>query len=353
MSSIEDLTKKTNSVNSSRIPSLDGIRAISILLVLVGHLSGGQGFGKLDFGVGDYARLGVKIFFVISGYLITTLLAKEEAKNGSISLKFFYLRRTIRIFPAAYGYLLFLLVVQSYGLIQLKPWDYFCALTYTTNYCLDNAWQVGHLWSLSVEEQFYLVWPVCFYFFGSKKAVNIALAGVLMGPVARLISWYFLRGTVISQMNPLPMMADGLALGCLLAIKESWLIQQCWYKWLTRPLPTLAQLGAILTLNRYMDYSVVSVFGTFIANVFTAILIHRCILNPNDLLGRVLNSRIFIQVGVLSYSLYVWQQFFLNRDSSAWINTFPQNLACAVAMALLSHWLLEMPLLSLRHRIRP
>src|SRR5271155_915063 len=89
---------------SGHMPSLDGLRALSILMVLLGHLSGTRGFMRLNLGIGDYAHLGVVVFFVISGFLITTLLMHEYRHHGTISLKLFYARRSIRIFPASYGY---------------------------------------------------------------------------------------------------------------------------------------------------------------------------------------------------------------------------------------------------------
>jgi peptidoglycan/LPS O-acetylase OafA/YrhL len=101
-----------------------------------------------------------------------------------------------------------------------------------------------------------------------------------------------------------------------------------------------------------MGYSVVSVFGSSILNLCLAVLIHRCIYCSRDAVGKVLNWKPIEFVGVLSYSLYLWQQLFLNRDSSAWACTFPQNLLFAVATALGSYFLLEKPLLKLRRRLR-
>src|SRR4051812_42701910 len=81
--------------STGHLASLDGLRAISIILVLLGHLSGTHGFGPLDLGIGDYAHLGVVVFFVISGFLITSLLLTEHAAHGAVSLKLFYARRSL------------------------------------------------------------------------------------------------------------------------------------------------------------------------------------------------------------------------------------------------------------------
>jgi hypothetical protein len=93
------------SASTDHMPSLDGLRAISIALVLLGHLSGTRGFVRLDLGVGDYAHLGVVVFFVISGFLITRLLLSEHTKKGYVSFKLFYARRSLRLFPASYAFI--------------------------------------------------------------------------------------------------------------------------------------------------------------------------------------------------------------------------------------------------------
>jgi peptidoglycan/LPS O-acetylase OafA/YrhL len=111
-------------------------------------------------------------------------------------------------------------------------------------------------------------------------------------------------------------------------------------------------LALVLLLNRFSGYTVVAVFGASIINLCLAILIHRSVYYSRDWLGRFLNWRPVAFVGVLSYSLYLWQQLFLNRNSSAWINAFPQNLVFAVAAALGSYFLLEKPFLKLRRRMR-
>ena len=108
----------------------------------------------------------------------------------------------------------------------------------------------------------------------------------------------------------------------------------------------------ICVLNRLAAYTIVNVFGNTIINLALAVLIHRAVYLAKSPLGRVLNWRPIAFVGGLSYSIYLWQQFFLNRNSSAWINVFPQNLVLTIAAALASYFLLEQPLLSLRKKLR-
>src|SRR5262249_19081408 len=130
---------------------------------------------------------GVRVFFVISGYLITQLLLAEQAKTGAISLKGFYLRRAFRIFPASYTYVGLILIFNAVGWVALMPWDPTCALTYTVNYPPARAWPLGHLWSLSVEEQFYLGWPALLLLLGATRAPLLAAAVLAIAPAARVV----------------------------------------------------------------------------------------------------------------------------------------------------------------------
>src|SRR5439155_2931926 len=177
-----------------RIPSLDGLRAISITLVLVSHLAGTRNF-PLSATTGNFLGLGefgVIVFFVISGFLITGLLLDELARTDRIRLGRFYFRRTLRIFPPYYMLIAVLAVAGAAGVIQLAPHDVARTMTYTSNYYAGRSWFVGHTWSLSVEEQFYLLWPAVLLLAGTRRAFVIAGAVVLLAPVVRVGEWELL-----------------------------------------------------------------------------------------------------------------------------------------------------------------
>ena len=346
------MSPKKTSVN--RISSLDGLRAISIALVFLGHVGGTRGLPRVDLGIGDYAHLGVTVFFVISGFLITRLLLSELHRNGHVSLKLFYTRRSLRLFPASYFYIIVISCLGLAGVVHLQSRDFWCALTYTVNYLPSRSWYVGHLWSLSVEEQFYLLWPLIFVKVGPQRASWFAGGAILLGPIARFAAWFFLKGSPYRDLEMFPMVADSLAIGCLLAKLSGWLEGQGWYLQLFRPVYSSGLLVLMLLINRYTDYTLVAVFGTSIVNLVLAILIHRCVYFSCDgWIGQFLNWKPIALVGVLSYSLYLWQQPFLNRNSNSWVNTFPQNLVFAITAGLASYILIEKPLMSLRHRLRP
>ena len=355
MSWFADLRESSSHLMPTRpgyLPSLDGLRAISIALVLLGHLSGTRNFGKLNLGIGDYAHLGVVVFFVISGFLITRLLLLEYEKRGSVSLKLFYARRALRLFPAAYAFIACVWLLWMAGIVHLRSADIWHAVTYTINYLPDRSWQVGHLWSLSNEEQFYLIWPCAFVFILPRRAGWVATGVILFGPVARAAGWLLLRKSPYGELELFPMVADTLATGCLLATISGWLETKRWYLRLFHPVFSLGLIALVLLINRYSGYTVVNVFGTSILNVSLAILIHRSVYYSHDWMGRFLNWRPVAFVGLLSYSIYLWQQLFLNRNSGAWVNAFPQNLCFAIAAALGSYFLLEKPFLRLRRRLR-
>ena len=206
----------SSSVPSSRIPSLDGLRALSITLVLVAHFAYSAGFPlQHTWWTDDYAHYGVRIFFVISGFLITSLLRRERERTGSISLKQFYIRRAYRLLPAAYVYLIVVTIVFHESL----PYKYLvAAYLYLTSYAVHSPWPLIQLWSLSVEEQFYLFWPAVMAL-GLVAARRFAFGAIAVAPVVRLV---FLQGIwYLGARYSFPAVADSLAAGCLLALFQS------------------------------------------------------------------------------------------------------------------------------------
>jgi peptidoglycan/LPS O-acetylase OafA/YrhL len=203
----------------SRIQSLDGLRAIAISLVIISHCFGTPYFfpKSAQRFAGDIGSLGVRIFFVLSGYLITTMLIAERRTTGRINLKIFYLRRVFRLCPALYVYLGIVGLLGIFGLIGYRPVELLRAATYTTWYSVEALW-TRPTWSLAIEEQFYLLWPAALCFFGIRGATRFALFSLILAPVIRVGLWLFLPAWVSPFENTFPTIADTLATGCLLAI---------------------------------------------------------------------------------------------------------------------------------------
>ena len=305
----------------------------------------------LDAVLGDYADLGVQIFFVISGYLITMLLIKEYERNGRVDLKLFYLRRALRIFPASYVYLALIAVASALGIVILHRHDLLFAFTYTVNYSLDKSWRIGHLWSLSVEEQFYLLWPFALNRLNPRRAMWAAGAVFVCGPVTRILMRTFLTGDFLPYLPIFPAVADGLAAGCLMAGFRARLLKTSWYPRLAAGPVVLGLVTLVFAINALRGSYWMEAAGVPVMMMSIAVVMEWCLRNSTSLAGRILNARPVAWVGVLSYSLYIWQQIFLNHHSKAWICRFPQNIVLAVVTACASYYLLERPLLGLRQRL--
>ncbi|HXJ22446.1 MAG TPA: acyltransferase [Polyangia bacterium] len=333
--------------NRGRIPSLDGLRAGSILLVLFGHLSGTAHFPHfVDSGV--LAIFGVRVFFVISGFLITSLLLAEEGSTGTISLRRFYLRRTMRIFPPFYFYVAIVAAMAALGWIELRRFDLLAALTYTTNYHHERSWYLGHAWSLAVEEQFYLLWPFLMKYLGARRAARVAWGAVLGAPLIRIGLLVGAPAFRVGIGETFPTVSDAIATGCLLATYHARIAEAprllAFLRgrrfWLA---PAIALLAAASPSAKF-DCLV----GQTISNLGVALLVERAVRFPEDVSGRLLNWRPVVFVGMLSYSLYLWQQPFLDRHASLAINAFPLNIALVFAAALISYTFIERPALRWR-----
>lgn len=339
---------------TGRIPALDGLRALSISLVLFSHLAGTTGFPDnfITQPLGEFGNFGVRIFFVISGFLITRLLLDERARTGTISFGKFYLRRTLRIFPAFYALLLAVLAAEQLGWLRIERNDALFALTYTMNYHHERAWWLGHLWSLSVEEQFYLIWPLLMSLLRPERATLAALAMVLLAPIVRIGTWYLLPWAHVGIGESFATVADSIAVGCLLSLMAARLDVSATYQAFLRSPTFLLVPVATLVCNHYAKHARFSfLVGETVMNVGIGLCVDRCVRLADGPIGRVLELRPLVYLGTLSYSLYLWQQLFLHHRSELAVQQFPLNLGLTISAALLSHYLVERPFLRLRVRV--
>ena len=338
--------------SSHAIPSLDGLRAISILLVITFHLIGGERFNGAFAGLGN---LGVRVFFVISGFLITGLLLKEMEKTGSINLKKFYVRRALRIFPAFYFLLATIGVCSAAGLVQLQRWDLIEAATYTINYFpgWSNSIYVRHIWSLAVEEQFYLLWPAVLLTAGRRRGMLIAASVLLLAPCLRLAYWLFLpsvRGLIDRRFETV---ADALATGCVLAGAQRSIASLCGYNRFLKSgfffcVPAVVFLDNILLGSRpRLTYGI----GITILNLGIALCIDRWTRYPDGVVGAILNFGPISTIGVLSYSIYLWQQPFLDADHVFSAVSLLISLLAVAMCSTGSFLFIEQPFQRLRARL--
>jgi peptidoglycan/LPS O-acetylase OafA/YrhL len=340
---------------------------MSIILVLIGHVAATPGAPAwMDkVAITSLGNVGVRVFFLISGFLITTLMLREQERTGHLDLKGFYIRRALRILPAAYFYIGVIWVVYLCGFIELRyhltsrtmaesalP-DLLHAVTFTANYQHDYNWYYNHLWSLSVEEQFYLIWPLLLLLLGTRRAATLAFICILAGPFIRTWMATYGEGPEIRLNREFQAVADALALGSLMAILHVRAGQHQWFRTLTGPLAPLLSMGLVLAgygvafIDRQMAYT----WGQSFANIGILILLQHAIRHPHAPLGRVLNQRWAIWLGGLSYSLYLWQEPFLDFRGTHWVTAFPQNLVMAFGAAWLSQRFIEQPFLRIKDRL--
>ena len=318
------------------------MRGVCILLVLAAHVAGASGFARFYF-LGRLASIGLLVFFVLSGFLITTVLMREHCRDGVISLRNFYIRRFLRIFPVAYLYITVIAVLSFLGILGLRPHDLAFAFSYLMDFHHDRAWYLGHLWYLTVEEQFYLLWPATVVIAGFRKSLFLAVAGLILIPVSKIaIPRLF---PTLSPNIGVPDGTGAILTGCVLALGFQWMTtKRIW----TSTVFSFALLGMV-ALQLYLSIHEYSVRGlSYPINVLIALTVFRCIAVPGDWLGRLLNSRALMFIGSLSYSIYVWQQLFLPPRPPG--SSFPLNLLAALAAALCSYYLIERPCLRLKSR---
>ncbi len=353
------------SATLTRIPSLDGLRAVSIFLVVCLHslqtYSASHHVSGIWYGIFNGGS-GVFIFFEISGFLITTLLLAEHQKRGSISLRGFYLRRAFRILPPLYLYIAVAALLGVAGRLALSWGSVFSALFFFHNvYAPGQMWSIEHLWSISVEEQFYLVWPFVLVYCmrrrgrsGRLAAAVMPAAVIVMSPVLRVVL-AMSHQTELHRLGISFLKFDFIMYGCLIALLQGMSGFERVYGRLTRwwwLMPAVI-VGCNLLSARY-ENSFDLTIGYTISGAAIAIFLLWCTRNAASVIGRMLNARPVAWVGVLSYSIYLWQTLWLHDGNQrvfaplGWLTRFPLNWLGFMAAAMFSYYLVEQPSLRLR-----
>jgi peptidoglycan/LPS O-acetylase OafA/YrhL len=339
-------------------PELDGLRGVAILLVLLIHV--------LDWPRGGL--LGVDIFFTLSGFLITTLLLEEWEAHGSISLRRFYLRRYFRLFPAlaalVASYVLFVLVLAR-GDVGLRLAGAVYGITYVSNWVMAfnrpyPEWEIGHLWSLAVEEQFYLVWPALLVLLLKRGFGVKGMRWALVAMIAAVVAWrsfLAMHGADDSRLYfATDTRFDQLLLGCLAGtLYVSGRTRQRPGR-PSRPLMVAATAAAGFLLWRFFVANLQSSWsftvGFTLFGMATAVTIYGCVTGSVPWLQRLLGTRVLVFLGTISYSLYLWHvaaSVFLRDvlELGRWGGVVLQ-LLLALAAACASYYLIELPFLRRR-----
>jgi peptidoglycan/LPS O-acetylase OafA/YrhL len=315
-------------------PELDGLRGVAILIVLGAH-TGVPGFA------GGGGGVGVTLFFVLSGYLITSLLLAEREAFGRVDLRAFYIRRGLRLFPALAAVLI---VVAGLAILGLLPTDASTGVSYpivelsvigyVANWFIvagGNTGVLGHTWSLAVEEQFYLIWPaillVCFRFGRTRLAFGLLLLVFLDVP------WRLLVDLNLGLMHVFvgtDSRGDALLMGCVLALLGTrWHAAMGWIG-----LAGVAALAATWPGDPYLGVQILFIPMAAIAGTLA---VAGC--------PAVLAWRPLAFVGRISYGLYLWHGVLI-----WWHLPWPIAVPLSIAIACASYYILERPFLRLKAR---
>lgn len=344
-------------------PQLDGLRAIAVFGVLLHHFFHGNHLNLL-------AMLGVKLFFVLSGFLITGILLRsrdireEKKQTWGFAVRQFYIRRFLRIFPLYYFVILIAVILNLEPVRQILPW----LLTYTLNiYMAVQGWYVdhfAHFWSLAVEEQFYLIWPWFILFTPRKSLIPATLVFISAGPLFRF--YRVLMGTNgLDTYIFTPACLDTLCLGAFLAIlshssssrfKEN--VPAILKRWV---LPVAALTAtALIFFNKHQS---VWKWNTVFFDFFTALvfcwLVDSASRGFQGIPGAFLESKPVTYLGKISYGIYVYHpfvphlcRFLFERYGFSYPHheglVFTVHLAATLLIASLSWYLLEGPVNNLK-----
>ncbi|MGE5109992.1 MAG: acyltransferase family protein [Acidobacteriaceae bacterium] len=338
---VAEFPAKGPAIPPKHIPTLDGWRAVAILMLLYGHAFG---FAiRLPF---NPAFCGVNLFFVLSGFLITYRLLTDYTKDGNVQFSKFYIRRVFRILPPAFTYLLCIYVLGIAGI--LPRWDrgIIAAALFARNYVStpDNVqiagWFTGHFWSLAIEEHFYLLWPLALHLAGMRRAKWVAVAGIVICFVWRLSAWHYGLG---SSLN-IPFYFrtdtrfDALLVGSLFGLAyASERTRTTLSNLLTkRDTTVLLILYGIVLLRMFEPADLKELFLVGCMLAVTS-------LHPTSWLGKFLSLRPMRWIGQISYSLYIWQQLLLGEGHQIFgrLGTFPLNILATLTFATLSFYTVE------------
>jgi len=382
-----ELTAASSPVDlRGHLPVLDGVRGLAVTMVLVFHFVGQMlvtnSAERAVVAVTKYGLLGVDLFFVLSGFLITGLL--YEAQGKPYYFRNFYMRRLLRIFPLYYGVLALLfwvvpLLPPFQGptldfLLQRQAW----AWLYGVNIYLagHEEWSfsyLNHFWSLSVEEHFYLFWPFVVLMLARRPRalIGISLAISVGAMLARVVA-ILLGMDVFTTVVLTPFKLDGLALGAFLAVMVR---QPGGLDRLVRALPrVVAASGTLLAVtfvwtalvSRHELELVGSVRAALFQILLACLLVGALIAPKPSRISRFFSSRVMVFLGTYSYGLYVYHHFISyylvsNRtevELGHWLGSHGLavtlqavlGMGMSLALAYLSYEYFEKRFLSLKHR---
>jgi len=340
-------------------PALDGLRGVAILAVLAIHTHHLFGWSLLKGG-----NIGVDIFFVLSGFLITALLLEEWEHTGAISLKSFYWRRALRLAPALFVLLAVLYFLSGILFSPAEAGDTRRAMPVAFVYASDLALAffkvrlgaLQHTWSLAIEEHFYLVWPLLLV-----AALKLGISRKRLVLVTLLLAFAsaFHRAK-LQQFGALPVRtyygidtcADALLIGCATGMCVSWGL--CRVRGFRRLLVPASMFIVLCLLATDYASPFMHLGGFTLLASATAVLLVNMVLSPSSFLARLLESGPLVWLGRISYGVYLWHYPIFKATSFLSLG-WPLKLCVGMAVTLivssLSYYLMEKPVLKLKKSV--
>lgn len=360
-----EITNVPQSLQNSYYRSLDGLRGLSILMVILPH-----------FGINRFLKpyhlyidssIGVDLFFVLSGFLITTLLLKEKIKKGSISLKHFYVRRILRIIPVAYLFLSVLIILNFCYRLKITTIDFIASFLFFKNLPIGNSAFTAHFWSLAVEEQFYITFPFLLAF-SINRYITVALSLVVLIPIVSILGFY-LPEVLFSN--------RAIRIFTKIVMYSFWkgpviiLIGSMFSVFYFKGVINVDRINSnyflafiILLVAIFIHTRTFFLYRKYCSEYLFAYMIGYVILlsiKGNNLLSAILNNTVFVKTGILSYSLYIWQQLFIGSlPWQPWLKAWNgcplqliivMKLTCVFLIASTCYYFFESKFLRLKKKV--
>jgi peptidoglycan/LPS O-acetylase OafA/YrhL len=350
------------------VQELTGLRCVAVMMVVFGHAehmtSGGyKGLFEPLRLISD-GRLGVLIFFVLSGYLITRILHAEFRSTGTIRLVPFYTKRALRIWPAFYVYLITMSALSFAGWVDIEHRQVMLAALHLWNYAglmgigdlnhahSEGAWYLGHFWTLALEEQFYWFWPPLLFFILKRGRTRLLAALIVGVPLVR-IATYFLAPSLRGQLTMmLHTGIDPILIGCFVALNLDDLKRRVAALPWGPVIPTLVVLillFAITPVQNKLGGLWRATYGTTFESALVGFVIVVLVSQKEFWFSRLLRTPPFVFIGTISFSLYLWQQLFTHPHSPVAFG-FPLCVLEALGAAMISYYLIEAPFLRIKDR---
>lgn len=348
----------------SYMPQLDALRAIAVFFVLIQHwLTDRTWLLSVPFGM-----FGVTLFFVLSGFLISKILFQSKLnsvyhnKGVTHILKQFYIRRILRIFPVYYITLIVLFIFNIENIRAISGWFIFYASNIYLYLIHDWAGVLSHLWTLAVEEQFYIIWPVLMLFTPQKHLLKVIFLMILIGPVSRSVMYYFSDGSemsvdLISILMPTCM--DCFGLGALLAYLRTYSGKNFNFNNL-HGFTFLSLNILFIVISGFFEENFIIVFlYRFSVSVVSLFLIAKASTGFGGILKRVFENRYLLYFGKISYGIYLFHAFIpplyeyfnLPQTGNIYLQFFIQGAILSL-LSSISWLIIEKPVIGFKRNFR-